>query len=178
MSSMLKSFGKVILTVFVILYVLLEIFVTICLLNFNDYRVTEFGNNSLIILDNDLGKKYEKNDLLLVSRGDGSEVNIQDDIFFYNPVENYTVNYGEVKAINKVGEGYTYVVDGAHNVYADYFIGKDVKIYKHIGGILKFLESKWGFLMLVVLPTLIAVIYEVYVIIIEIIEIKKEVNDE
>ena len=60
----------------------------------------------------------------------------------------------------------------------DYYIGKNTKVYKRIGGIMRFLESKWGFLLLIVLPTMIAVIYEFYAIIVEIIEFKKEVDNE
>ena len=43
---------------------------------------------------------------------------------------------------------------------------------------MRLLESKWGFLLLIVLPTMIAVIYEFYAIIVEIIEFKKEVDNE
>ena len=57
-------------------------------------------------------------------------------------------------------------------------VSKDTKVYKGLAGPVRLLESKWGFLLLIVLPTMIAVIYEFYAIIVEIIEFKKEVDNE
>lgn len=178
MSSVVKSVGKILLMVFIVLYFLMEIFVTVCLLNFNDYRVTVFGKNSLLLLDEDVTETYTKGDLVVVTKDDGSDVIEGDGIFFYNPGENYTVNYAIVTGIEEHNnKTYTFKIGNSVNVYNDYYIGKDTKVYNNVGGVLRFLESKWGFLLLIVLPTLIAVIYEVYVIIIEIIEIKKEVDN-
>ena len=179
MSNTLKSIGKILLIIFIVIYLLVELFLAICLLNYNDYRITTFGNKSLLLLDEDLDKNYKKNDLVVVTKGDGSEVSIGNSIFFYNPGENFTVNYAEVTDIvphsNKT---YTFKIGNTHNVYMDYYIGKNTKVYKRIGGVMRFLESKWGFLLLIVLPTMIAVIYEFYAIIVEIIEFKKEVDNE
>ncbi len=179
MSNTLKSVGKILLIIFVVLYLIIELFLAICLLNYNDYRVTVFGNKSLLLLNEDLETKYKKNDLLIVTKKDGSEVSAGDSIFFYNPGENFTINYAEVTdVIPHENKTYTFKIGTTHNVYMDYYIGKDVKVYKRIGGIMRFLESKWGFLLLIVLPTMVAVIYEFYAIIIEIIEFKKEVDNE
>lgn len=179
MSSVVKSFGKICLMVVGILYVILAIFVTICLLNFNDYRITVFGNKSLLLLKDGLGDNYKKNDLLVVTKDDGSSVKEGNSIFFYNASLNYTVNYAVVRDTEKHANGtYTFKIDGNHNVYTDYYIGKDPKVFRGVGGVLRVLESKWGFLLLIILPTMMAVIYEVYMIIIEIIEIKNEVKDE
>lgn len=178
MSSVVKSVGKILLIVFVVLYFIMEIFVTACLLNFNDYRVTEFGNKSLLLLDEDVTEAYTKGDLVVVTKNDGSDVLEGDGIFFYNPGENYTVNYATVTSIEEhANKTYTFKIGNSVSVYNDYYIGKDTKVFNNVGSVLRFLESKWGFLLLIVLPTLIAVIYEVYVIIIEIIEIKKEVDN-
>ena len=174
----LKSFGKIILTVFIILYALMEIFVTACLLQFNEYRVSVFGNKSLLLLKENLNDEYKKGDLLVVTKGDGSEVVEGDSIFFYNANQNYLVNYATVVGVTGTNGDYAFKVDAKFNVYKDYYIGKNVRIYRGMGTILGFLESKWGFLLLVVLPTLVAVIYEIYIIILEIIDIKREVDNE
>ena len=178
MNSGFKTFGKIMLTVFIIIYAIMEIFVTACLLQFNDYRVSEFGNNSLLILKNDLGEEYKKGDLLIVTKGDGSEVVEGDKIFFYNSGQNYLVNYSTVVNVSQINGEHVFAIDAKYNVYMDYYIGKKVQVFKGMGTILGFLESKWGFLLLVVLPTLVAVIYEVYIIILEIIDIKREVDNE
>ena len=177
--NVIKSLGKILLIIFVVLYLILEMFLAVCLLNYNDYRVTVFGNKSLLLLTDNIDKEYKKNDLLIVTKGDGSEVKAGDSIFFYNPGDNYTINYAEVtEVVPHANNTYTFKIGTTHNVYMDYYVGKNVKRYEKIGGIMRVLESKWGFLLLIVLPTMIALIYEFYEIIIEIIEFKKEVENE
>ena len=178
MSSGLKSFGKVLLIVFIVLYALIEIFVTACLLQFNDYRVTEFGNKSLLILKENIDEDYKKGDLLVITKDNGSDVTVGDRIFFYNASEHYLVNYAKVVEVKENKDDFVFKVDALYNVYRDYYVGKKVQRFKGMGTILGFLESKWGFLLLVVLPTLVAVIYEIYIIVLEIIDIKKEVDNE
>ena len=174
MKNTVKSILKVLLIVFLVLYLGLEIFVTACLLNFNDQRITVFGKKSLIIVDDDFSKDYKKGDLLVVTKDDGSKVRTGDYIFFYNPGDNYVINYAEVSNVMRTNEYYTFVVGNDYNVYYDYFVGKSVKNYSGIGKILKVLESKFGFLTLIILPTMVAIVFEIYAIILEIVELKKE----
>jgi len=112
--------------------------------------------------------------LLVVTKSNGEDVTVGDYIFFYNPGENYVINYAEVSNTMQTNGYYTFIVGNEYNVYYDYFVGKDVKCYKGIGNILKVLESRFGFLGLVILPTMVAIIFEVYAIILEVIELKKE----
>lgn len=174
MKSTVKSILKVLLTVFLVIYLGVEVFVTVCLLNFNDQRVTELGKKSLVILDADLSKDYKKGDLLVVTKNPGEEVETGDSIFFYNPSDNFVVNFAEVTNVLKSNEYYTFVVGNDYNVYYDYFIGKDVKKYAGAGKVLSILESKYGFLTLIILPTMVAIIFEIYAIIVEVVELKKE----
>jgi len=174
MKNTVKSILKVLLIVFLVLYLGIEIFVTVCLLNFNDQRVTELGNKSLIIVDEDFSKDYKKGDLLVVTKTDGSDVDNGDYIFFYNPSNNYVINYAEVSNIVKTNDYYTFVVGNEYNVYYEYFVGKKVSKYAGVGSVLKVLESKYGFLTLIILPTMVGIVFEIYAIILEVIEIKKE----
>ena len=175
MKNTLKAIGRILLIVFLILYLGIEIIVTACLLNFNDQRITEFGNQSwLIIEDNEIGD-FTKGDLVIVTKGPGSEVETGDNIFFYDPAENNTVNYAEVLSATPSGQNsYTYKIDGDYNVYYEYYIGKNVKVYSHLGTALKVFESKWGFLLLIILPTMIAIIFEFYLIILEALDLRRE----
>ncbi len=174
MKNTVKSILKVLLIVFLALYLGVEIFVTVCLLNFNDQRVTVLGKKTLIIVDEDFSKDYKKGDLLVVTKNDGASVEKGDYIFFYNPADNYVINFAEVTNTMKTNDYYTYVVGNEYNVYDSYFIGKDVKKYSGAGNILSVLESKFGFLTLIILPTMVAIIFEVYAIILEVVELKKE----
>lgn len=175
MKNTVKSILKVLLIVFLVLYLGLEVFVTVCLLNFNDQRITELGNKSLIIVEDEFSKEYKKGDLIVVTKNKGEDVKKGDYIFFYNPGEDYVVNYAEVSNVMRTNEYYTFIVGNDYNVYYDYFVGKDVKNYHGVGKILKVLESKYGFLALIILPTMVAIVFEIYAIILEVIELKKEV---
>lgn len=175
MKSTLKSIFKILLIVFLVLYLGLEVLVTVCLLNFNDRGVTEIGNSTWIIVDEDFSEEYEKGDLLIAHKGTGEEVSIGDYIFFYNPTENDLINYAEVANIIDSNGYYTYVVGNDYNVYYDHYIAEEVTTFKHVGSVLAVLESQLGFLILIILPTLVAIIFEIYAIIIEVIQLKKEV---
>ncbi len=173
MRSILKSIFRILLTVFLILYLGVEILVTVCLLNFNEQRITEIGKSSWVIADADFSKDYKKGDLIIVSKGNGDEVSEGDYIFFYNPAENFVINYAEVTDIVTTNGYYTYIVGNDYNVYYEYFIGKDASVYRGVGTVLSVLESQIGFLILIILPTMIAIVFEIYAIILEVVQLKK-----
>ncbi|MBR6034199.1 MAG: hypothetical protein IKP28_05665 [Clostridia bacterium] len=53
----MKKIGSILL----IIYAIIAIFVTICLLTFNQYKVSQFGDKTLIIIDEeDETMKYKK----------------------------------------------------------------------------------------------------------------------
>ena len=53
----MKKIGSILL----IIYAIIAIFVTICLLTFNQYKVSQFGDKTLIIIDEeDETIKYKK----------------------------------------------------------------------------------------------------------------------
>lgn len=177
MKSMFKSIFKILGIVFFTLYVCLAIFVTACLLCFNDQGVTEFGDTSLIIVDEDFSEEYRKGDLLIVSKGadKGADVAVGDYVFFYNPSDSYVINYAAVKEVYDTNGYFTFVVGNDYNIYYDYYVGRNATSLSGVGTVLSVLESQFGFLALIILPTMIAVIFEIYAIILEIIELKKEV---
>lgn len=174
MESTLKSIGKILLMVFLVIYLIIEIIVTICVLNFNDNRVTVFGDNSLVILKEDISSTYKKNDVVVAKKVDGSKVSEGDYIFYYNPSKNNQIEYKEVEDISDNGLAYSFRVENNYNVYQEYFIGVPDHVYHNVGGMLSLLESKWGFLLLIILPTMIAIVVELYAVIMEIIELKNE----
>ena len=66
-----------------VIYAAIAVFVTICLLSFNDYKVSEFGDTSLLIIDsNQVEPYFEKGDLAIINKNDSIEEG--DAIFFYN----------------------------------------------------------------------------------------------
>lgn len=169
MKKILKVLGLIIL----IPYLIIVIFLTTCLLKFNDYKVTEFGDKSLIIIRDDvLEPNFKKGDLVIVTKNKNTEILVNDDIFFYeNRGKEMTINYGKV--INKTGvtvDEVTFTIEGDHDLSSTFVIGKTgtSKVYHGIGSCLSVLESKWGFLLIVVFPILIAFLYEIYAILKEV----------
>lgn len=175
----MKKTLKIIFGILLIPYLIIVIFLTTCLLNYNDYKLTEFGDKTLIIVkDNSLEKSFHKGDLVVVTKNPNTDIKINDQIFFYETyAAKVSVNLGTVQnKININKEETTYTMAGDYDLSSDYVIGKadTSKVYSNVGSILGFLESKWGFLFIVVLPILIAFIYEIYAIFTE---VHKEVKN-
>ena len=98
-------------------YILLIIFVTICLLSFNDYKVTVFGNSTLIpIIDADLEPNYTVGDLVIVQKGGLAYVKEGDEIFFYRTVSGETtIHFATVTKAERVTDTEsTFTVEGEY----------------------------------------------------------------
>lgn len=152
----------------VIVYVIVAITVTLCLLNYNEYNVTVFGNNSLILItDDSLSPDYVEGDLVIAKKEKLDEIEEGDKIFFYNEND---IKLGEVKQINKYeGMSSTFILDGNHQIVEDEVIGSEesVKVYHNLGKILSILESKWGFLFLIIFPSVLAFLHEIFQVVVE-----------
>lgn len=159
---------KTILNIIFVVYIVIAVFVTICLLSYNQFKVTEFGNYSLVIIDDDsLSPDYNKGDLVIVDKG--VEVIPGDKAFFYDSSDRQTeVVLGEVENIEKVTETEsTYTFEGEHKISSEYVLGGEMgaESIPVVGTVLSVLESKWGFLFLIVLPALLAFFYQITVVV-------------
>ena len=113
---------RAIVNLIVIVYVIIAIVVTLCLLNYNDYNVTEFGNNTLILIaDDSLEPEYVEGDLVIATKENLDKVEVGDKIFFYNDRD---IKLGEVNQINEYGKNAHYIPN--FNECVD-FIKKNVK---------------------------------------------------
>lgn len=166
----MNKIGKIIVNALIILWLVAAIFVTVCLLSYNEFKVTTFGNTSLIIIDSDeLEPDYLEGDLLVVKRNSDAKINTGDKVFYYNSEMNSNIlllnGTVESKEIVNNGES-TFVINGS-KVSGTYVAGKieGSKAYHKIGALLGLFTSKWGFMFLVIFPTLFAIIYEVMMIV-------------
>ncbi len=161
---MKKTIGNLI----IIIYVAVAIFTTICLLTFNEYRVSEFGDKTLVIINKDEeGTIYKKGDLVIVGKQGYEKADKGDTIFFY---DNDGIKIAEVVQKNDYGDaGVTFTIEGNYQVVKSDMIGasNNAKVISKVGGILSVLESKWGFLFLIVFPSLLAFLHEIYEFILE-----------
>lgn len=159
---------KAILNTIFVIYVVIAVFITVCLLSYNQFKVTEFGNYSLVIIsDNEMVPDFNKGDLVIVDKS--QKVLPGDKAFFYNTYgRQIEVKLGEVVDLEKITETEsTYTFEGEHKVSSEYVLGSKnyVSVIPGIGAVLSVLESKWGFLFLIVLPALLAFFYQITVVI-------------
>lgn len=166
------------LSTLVVIYAIVAMFLTACLLKYNDYKVTVFGDKSLVIVNDDtLKDKYKKGSLLVVDKN-GEEIKNGDEIIFYNTYNNQvSISVAKVTSQQKVTDTETtYTITGDYDISSEYLIGstKSVKVYGIVGSILALLSSRIGFLIFIILPITLAFLYEIYVLITEIKEESKK----
>lgn len=156
-------------------YVILAIFLTVMLWNYNKYGVTELGGKTYIIVKDDaLLPNYKKGDLLVVKNTSNDDIKENDHIFFYEQNQEkkrVIINLARVITKRKISdEETTFKLEGDVDYSSEYVIGttKDTKVYGEIGGILSVLESRWVFLILIILPTLFIFLFELYTFAIEV----------
>lgn len=155
--------------VVVIIYV---ICITACLLCKNKYGFTQIGNMTLITINENLATylpETKNNDLLLIKQT-FNDINVGDKIYYYATAnEKYIVKTAPVKeVIHSEGEMAVYKIGDTKGstIATNRVIGKYSNIYNNIGGVLDILESRIGFLLLVILPVLLIFMYQIYALII------------
>ena len=163
----MKYVVKTLKTILITIWAVVAVFTTICLLSYNEYNVTEFGNYSMIIIDSDeLEPKYYENDLVILKKQGQNKYAVGDEIFFYsgNKLTTNFVNIGEITNVTHYNDAESlYSINDKKVTYSN-VIGnsKTAKVYKGYGLPLSILESKWGFMLFIILPTLFALVYEIY----------------
>lgn len=165
----LKIVKNVLFTVIAIIYFAFALCMTLLLLNYNDYNVTQIGDTSLIILNDDVSiEGYNKGDLVLVESVDIDEIKKGDTIFAYKIDSN---GYPQIQ-VGATGDVYTEeeAISFANgDTYSMKFVaGKPIDVYNGVGTFLGIIESQWGFLFIVLVPCFLIFIYEIYALIIEI----------
>ena len=159
-SSEVKVMKKEKFHIIIVFYIILAVFITTCLLSYNEYNYTEFGNIVLVTVDDETDN-YSNKDLIIIPKN--NKVMDNDKVFYYEEVNGkYKVRFG---LVNGMGDSYVTIND--KNVDKDMVIANNKKIKQlaGLGSILNFFESKWGYLCIIILPIFIAFIYEIYAII-------------
>ena len=171
----MKGFLKFLGWMLFVPYIIIVVIVTVCLLNYNEYGVTEIGAYTLITVENsELEPAFKNGDLLIVEKSDNSSIKKGDDIFFYEKdIEKKTViiNLAEVLAVREITTSEsTYTIEGDYEYSSEYVIGstKDTRVFHDLGAILSLLESKWVFLLVIILPVLFIFLYELYEFVLEV----------
>lgn len=169
MAKILEGIKNFILGVLGCIFFAFAISITILLLNFNKYGLTQFENTTFVMVSEQIASEsFKKGDLVLVKSKKISELEVGDEIFTYRIIANNKV----LVEIGKVGQIYldedAVAFENGDIFSNEFIIGTADKTYNKIGTYLSIVESKWGFLFIVLVPCLLIFIYEIYALIVEI----------
>lgn len=165
----LKMIKSIIVNILLLAYFSFVICMTVLLLNFNDYGITELGDNSLVIIKDEISSEtYEKGDLVFVEKKNINKLNVGDEVFTYqiSAESEVSIDLGKIGEIHTDEKAITY--ENGSNYSMDFVIGSASKVYKGVGTYLSVIESKWGFLFIVLVPSFLIFVYEIYTLIVEI----------
>ena len=144
--------------IIIIIYTVVAVITTVCLLAYNDYNTTEFNNNTLIIVKDDKTETYNKGELVIVNNKSTYKEKMK--VFYYvSRGKKYYIQTGTINSINKD----SVVVNGTV-IDRKFLIGTSSNniVIPFLGSILSVLESKWGYLIIIIFPVLVAFLYELY----------------
>lgn len=167
--KVVRAIKNIIIGILVIVFFAFAIVMTVLLLNFNKYGVTEFDNSSLIIIKDELSSfDYKKGDLVVVEKRAIDKIELGDEIFVYKVSREGTVTID----IGIVGEIYleedAISFENGATYSAKFIAGEAGKVYNDVGKYLSVIESKWGFLFIILVPGFLIFIYQLYALIVEI----------
>ena len=169
MKKVLETIKKILIGIIGTAYFIFALIMTILLLNYNDYGVTQFGNKSLVIINDEIASEnYEKGDLVIVEGKRVDKIELGEEIFTYR------IDSRGIPSIQVGIVGDIYIEDDAiafenGETYSMEFVaGVGTESYEHLGTALSIIESQWGFLFIVLVPCFLIFIYEVYSLIVEI----------
>lgn len=174
--------GKTIKNIIFGVYAVVAIIVTILLLSYNDFKVSEIGNYTLLLIKDDtLSPEFNKGDLAIINKND--EVLTGRDAFFYQiEDQKREIKLGTIENAERItNTQLTYTLEGDKKISSDYVVGPagTAEIIPYLGTVLSVLESKWGFLFIIVLPALILVLNQIGIVFTNIIQaIKSEKNND
>ena len=181
----MKKFGRLVWSVFEVIIIVYVIAITAFILCRNKYGYTQFGDytfDNVSLIDERNITTAKKGDLLVIKNS--NDFKVGDVIYYYAAYnETYVVRSDVILKIDD--DGYTSLFtikrgDDEITVVDTRIIGKYTSTYKGLGAFLDVVESRVGFLFLVLLPIMIVFIYQVYefVMIIRYERVDDEIEDE
>jgi hypothetical protein len=164
-----KTIKKVFIGIVLVLFFAFTITMTVLLLNFNKFGVTQFDDTSLLIIKKGFSSEtYKKGSLVIVESKNVKNYSIGDEAFVYHLDGKGGFNI-ELGTIGQIHEDDNAITFSNGETYSDEFIiGTGEKIYPNLGTYLGVIESKWGFLFIILVPNFFLFVYQLYSLIVEI----------
>ena len=134
-------------------------------------RLSNFlGYTPLNVLTDSMKPEFAKGDMIIVKTCDADNLEEGDIISFYSIIENeYALNTHRILEIHDENDIRTYVTKGDANEVEDShmiadgdIVGEYVTAIPSMGKVMEFMSSSVGFLVIIVLPMLLFLIYQIY----------------
>ena len=169
MIKVLQVIKNFIVGVLMFIFFAFAIAITVLLLNYNKYGLTQFENTTFVMVrDEFTSDTFKKGDLVLVKSKKIDELKLGDEIFVYRIISSNKV----LVEVGKIGQIYleenAVSFENGDTFSNEFIIGTADKTYEKVGTYLSIVESKWGFLFIVLVPCLLIFIYQIYALIVEI----------
>ena len=168
----MKALGiikKIIVSIVLIVFFAFTITMTILLLNFNKFGVTQFDDTSLLIIKKGFtSETYKKGSLVVVESKEIKDYHEGEEVFVYHLDGHGGVNIqlGVVGQIHEDDDALTFSNGDTYS--SEFIIGTGEKIYPNLGKYLSIVESKWGFLFIILVPNFFLFVYQLYSLIVEV----------
>ncbi len=163
----MKKVGRLVWSIIEVIIIIYVITITAFILCRNKYGYTQFGDytlDSVSLMDERNISIAKKGDLLIIRNS--NDFKVGDVIYYYAAYnESYVVRSDAILKVEDDGFTSLYTVKRGEDevtVADNKIIGKYATNYKGLGAILDVVESRVGFLFLVLLPIMIVFIYQVY----------------
>lgn len=174
----LKVIKRIVISIVLVVFFIFTISMTILLLNYNKFGITQFDDTSLLIIKKGFtSETYEKGSLVIVESKEIKDYQIGEEVFVYHLDGHGGVNIqlGTVGQVYEEDDAITFSNGDTYS--SEFIIGAGKKIYPEIGSYLAVIESKWGFLFIVLVPNFFLFVYQLYSLIVEV-KYGKDDNEE
>lgn len=173
MKKVLIAIRNTIIGIFLFVYLTFIILVSTLLLNRNDYGMTQFGDKALILVDKQVSNdNYKKGTLVIVEQKSITKLNVGEEIFVYQTNKKdktVKVVIADIGKINLEATSPYVVLANDGTAWGEEFIaGTAYKTYESLGSLLLFIESKWVFFCLLIVPCFFILLYEIHLVIVTI----------
>ena len=167
--KIIQAIKKIIISIVLIVFFAFTITMTVLLLNFNKFGVTQFDETSLLIIKKSFSSEtYKRGSLVFVESKNIGDYKEGEEVFVYHLDGHGGVNIqlGIVGQVFPDDDAITFTNGGTYS--SEFIMGSGTKIYPNLGRFLSIIESKWGFLFIVLVPNFFLFVYQLYSLIVEI----------
>ena len=165
----MKKLKNILVGIIGIIYFVFVIINTILMLNINKYGVTQFDDMTLVVIKSEISSNnYIKGDLVVVRKPKFENIQVGDELFIYKIKKDGSpvIDLGIVGEIHEKDESLSFENGASYEM--DYVIGGSEKVYHEIGKYFSIIQSQWGFLFIILVPSFLIFVYELYAIIVEV----------